>query len=531
MRTNLGLAALACAILVCVSATSRARSVEPHLYDDPHGSATPASRADTLWIFDADFEDLTGDNAGWVSEDLSERPARVNYWHKDTIRINGFEHLGDSTWWCGTYNDCWRQPRGYGNNWVCDLIREVQLGALTAPGDEITLEWDQRVAMEQDYDYGYVDISTDGGSGWTTEAVITNPGFQSPGISQDWDSELPGHEGHQSLDLSGYAGVDVALRFRFESDGAYSSEDQYDNPPVHSVQDGAWQLDNILITAVTAQAGSILVFLDDCESPGDNGWVHDDLPAEGQTGVVFERHFESFDGHSGWMMAAYDSLSGTMVDGQYSRLRSPHIDISGAPELIIQWDGWYDLGTSTEDLASLILHSSHEYDCLVYGGAQGVWYELSGGPAWVEDEFQTAVHAGKSWLGLEFRLRNYDPIGTGHGLGLAVDRARVGVPIGTSVPDGESIVSEIAAIRPNPFNPLTTVEFAVAVKGSAALRVYDVAGRLVTTLRDGEFEPGEYETTWDGTDDSGERVASGVYMFRLEVAGGASASMKAVLLE
>ena len=53
---------------------------------------------DTLWIFDADFEDLTGDNAGWTSLDMSGTLEQVNYWHKDTIRINGFEHLGDSTW-------------------------------------------------------------------------------------------------------------------------------------------------------------------------------------------------------------------------------------------------------------------------------------------------------------------------------------------------------------------------------------------------------------------------------------------------
>ncbi|MCK4512759.1 hypothetical protein KAW64_13525, partial [bacterium] len=40
--------------------------------------------AETLWIFDADFEDLSGDNAGWTTYDRSGTLAQVNYWHKDT---------------------------------------------------------------------------------------------------------------------------------------------------------------------------------------------------------------------------------------------------------------------------------------------------------------------------------------------------------------------------------------------------------------------------------------------------------------
>jgi hypothetical protein len=102
---------------------------------------------ETLWIFDADFEDLSGDNLGWLSFDMSGTIEHVNYWHKDTIRINGFEWLGDSTWWCGTYgNSCWRQPRGYANNWICMLSRSFPEIADTEPGDAIRLEYDQRYA-------------------------------------------------------------------------------------------------------------------------------------------------------------------------------------------------------------------------------------------------------------------------------------------------------------------------------------------------------------------------------------------------
>jgi hypothetical protein len=49
--------------------------------------------------------------------------------------------------------------------------------------------------------------------------------------------------------------------------------------------------------------------------------------------------------------------------------------------------------------------------------------------------------------------------------------------------------------------------------------VHDVAGRLVRTLADRSFAPGEYAVTWDGADDGGRQVARGVYFARIEFSG------------
>jgi len=150
--------------------------------------------------------------------------------------------------------------------------------ASTVPGDLVELEFDQRYAMERNYDYGYVEVSGDGGGTWTTLAAYNNTGFQGAGVPHNWNHPTDGHVVH---DISTYAGIPIELRFRFESDIAYSSQDQYDNSQ-HSVKDGAWQLDNITIK----QNGSP-IFYDDSES-GNMGWVHDPLPPAGQTGVRFE---------------------------------------------------------------------------------------------------------------------------------------------------------------------------------------------------------------------------------------------------
>ncbi|MFH1866179.1 MAG: FlgD immunoglobulin-like domain containing protein, partial [Candidatus Eisenbacteria bacterium] len=386
-----------------------------------------------LWIFDADFENLVGDNAGWLSEDRSGTLRVPNYWHKDTIRINGFAHLGDSTWWCGTYDPCWRQPRGYGNDWTQILSRAFpEIAIETDPGDTLLLEFDQRCAIEKDYDYGYTDVSTDGGQTWTTVLSVDNPGFAgTPGFSQDWDGTNPEAPGHVVLDLSDYAGQEIAIRFRFESDGAYSSEDTENNPPWNSCLDGAWQLDNL-----TLKGGSPvhLIFLDDCESPGDNGWVHDDIPASGQTGVTYRRSYEEFEGRSGWMMAAYDSVTGAMVDGQYARLLSPPIDVTGTNWLISEWEAWIDLPYCSSGLVQLWAYYTGSPDCSEprYTPMWPAWGPYWGGPQWVEEhEDWRGNHADPTWLWLDWELVAGQADSQGcHGTGFVLDRHRVGSRIG-----------------------------------------------------------------------------------------------------
>lgn len=69
---------------------------------------------------------------------------------------------------------------------------------------------------------------------------------------------------------------------------------------------------------------------------------------------------------------------------------------------------------------------------------------------------------------------------------------------------------------PNPFNPTTTISYDVPeAGGKVTLRIYDVSGRLVRTLADGVETPGSKQATWDGRDDRGHRMATGVYFYRL----------------
>jgi len=70
--------------------------------------------------------------------------------------------------------------------------------------------------------------------------------------------------------------------------------------------------------------------------------------------------------------------------------------------------------------------------------------------------------------------------------------------------------------HPNPFNPSTQIAFGLKEPGWVALTIYDVSGRVVRELANGEFEAGNHICTWDGKDSRGASVASGVYFYRLD---------------
>ncbi len=85
-------------------------------------------------------------------------------------------------------------------------------------------------------------------------------------------------------------------------------------------------------------------------------------------------------------------------------------------------------------------------------------------------------------------------------------------------------------VAPNPFNPVTTVTYGAPRPGDLELAVYNIAGKRVATLVDGHVEPGFHSVIWQGRDDTGHQVASGVYFCRM-TAEGFEDAVKMVLLK
>jgi hypothetical protein len=90
------------------------------------------------------------------------------------------------------------------------------------------------------------------------------------------------------------------------------------------------------------------------------------------------------------------------------------------------------------------------------------------------------------------------------------------------------LVPEVYSLEqnfPNPFNPTTTIGFALPSEGKVTLTIYNVNGRLVSTLVDGHRSAGVHEVTFDGSS-----LASGIYLYRLKT-GQFTASGKMVLMK
>jgi hypothetical protein len=83
---------------------------------------------------------------------------------------------------------------------------------------------------------------------------------------------------------------------------------------------------------------------------------------------------------------------------------------------------------------------------------------------------------------------------------------------------------------PNPFNPVTNIAYEVAEHQAVTLTIFNTKGELVRMLKNTRQSPGRYSATWDGRNDGGQQVASGVYFYRLKV-GAFTQTRKMVLLK
>ena len=76
--------------------------------------------------------------------------------------------------------------------------------------------------------------------------------------------------------------------------------------------------------------------------------------------------------------------------------------------------------------------------------------------------------------------------------------------------------SYLSANYPNPFNPETNIAFGLPQASYVTLCVYNIVGQRVNCIVSGEFAAGDYEVVWNGRDENGNPVGSGVYFYRLD---------------
>ena len=108
----------------------------------------------------------------------------------------------------------------------------------------------------------------------------------------------------------------------------------------------------------------------------------------------------------------------------------------------------------------------------------------------------------------------------------------IGDPTGAEAPSFHRSDGKVSLFAfPSPFNPTTRINYQLFDRSAVKLAVYDVSGRLVRTLIDEVKPAGSYHVTWNGLDDTGEKIASGVYFAVLTDSRGNVSSRKLITLK
>lgn len=274
-------------------------------------------------------------------------------------------------------------------------------------------------------------------------------------------------------------------------------------------------------------------FFDDAEA--DRGWTFgapDDDASSGQwtradpIGTTYNsQQCQPEDDHTPapgvqCFVTANGSVGGTAgeadVDGGKTTLLTPVFDLSDAVSASIEYWRWY-----TNDLGNNPGEDYWDVD-VTADGENWVSLEHTNASAnsWTQYSFNLGDFVGLTEQ-VQIRFVASDEIN-----GSLVEAAVDDFILTAVIPPSTDDVSEqeilanfgLVSCHPNPFNPRMAVVYRIGHDTKVSLCLYDVAGRVVRTLVDDKVAAGEHTITFDGRDDLGRAVSSGIYFLRMETA-------------
>ncbi|MBD3367388.1 MAG: T9SS type A sorting domain-containing protein [Candidatus Eisenbacteria bacterium] len=282
-------------------------------------------------------------------------------------------------------------------------------------------------------------------------------------------------------------------------------------------------------------------FADDFESgPGD--WTHSNISG----GFTDDWHMETYRSHSASTSWKFGGAgSGNYSDSADGGLVTKPMCIGADGEMTFwHWlDAEEESSTSAWDccLVEISTDGGTTWSTLTPDG--GYSHTKNSNPAnplpegtpcwsgyftWRQETFDLSSYEGET-IQVRFRFAS-DGYVTEEGW--YVDDVNIVTTSTTGIEGGEitPVAFELRQNAPNPFNPTTVIRYSLPEQAKVTVEVYNIAGRKVRTLVDEEQEAGLRSVTWDGTDDAGRSVASGVYLYRID-AGEHSAKRRMVLLK
>jgi zinc carboxypeptidase/type IX secretion system substrate protein len=280
--------------------------------------------------------------------------------------------------------------------------------------------------------------------------------------------------------------------------------------------DGSYQLEGF------AGVNRILVNAEDCVpkyyelelAAGGHEVDFDLLPAEEVFFEDWSSGIQDWNITGSWAIS-YENEVGDFVEdspGHFYendlniQLTSPSINLNGV----------------SDDIMLILDHRyyiEHIYDAAILEIRVGnsEWQELSTWSGveydWHKEYIELHDYAD-NWIRLRFRL-NTDETITDPGWKIA--QINIVASVGADSEDDTTpiIMTKLKNNYPNPFNPLTSIDYSISEAGHVALQIFNVRGQLVRTLINEEQESGGYSELWNGTDDNSESVSSGIYFYKL----------------
>jgi len=297
----------------------------------------------------------------------------------------------------------------------------------------------------------------------------------------------------------------------------------------HNLAGFTSSLQTALATYQSLDLGAEAIFYFEDFEAGDGGWTHSGTEDEWEWGVPTRGPDSAWSGLNCW---------GTDLDGRYESntycwLQSSAIDLTGlaratldfwvflnvesTPQIIIDDPFWVEVSDNGSSFVTLSSHMggvNDDPDIPGSGGWNHVALDLTpwvGQQVWIRFGFSSDGAVEKPGAYVD------DVRVTGR---FAPESLAVTPGSGESDRPGEDselpAATRLVAVSPNPFNPQTTVTFTLSRLQPVRLVVYSLTGRPVAVFVDGCFGAGAHTATWDGRDGSGQAVASGAYLLRLE---------------
>lgn len=242
-------------------------------------------------------------------------------------------------------------------------------------------------------------------------------------------------------------------------------------------------------TAVTTIAADLaaergIVVVNSMGNEGDSSWRYMIAPADGDTVL---------------------SIGAVDIEGERTAWSSvgPTYDGRTKPDVMALGSDVYV--ATTDDTASYGYTGGTSFSCPLTSSAVALL--LEGHPEW------TPLCVGDALRSTATQSGSPDTL-MGWGIVQAHD-AMHSQPL--VVETGNEIARRLVWSRPNPYSRETAVQYVVPAPGHVRLEIYDLAGRIIRVLYDGEREAGTFTARWDGADSHGARASSGVYFCRMTV--------------